>query len=103
MYLRRKKLFGLKGDPMKNLIIENFTRIRRAEIAFGDLTVFVGPQATGKTLVLELMKLVEDRPAIMSNLKKHEFDRARPARIFLLGILTSESKIVKNLIKQLIN
>jgi len=36
---------------MKNLIIKNFTRIRRAEIAFGDLTVFVGPQATGKTYI----------------------------------------------------
>jgi len=59
---------------MKTLIIKNFARIRRAEIVFADLTVFVGPQATGKTLVLELMKLVEDRPAIMSNLKKHGFD-----------------------------
>jgi len=49
---------------MKNLIIENFACIRKAEITFGDLTVFVGSQATGKTLVLELMKLVEDRPAI---------------------------------------
>ncbi len=62
---------------MKTLIIENFARIRRAEITFGDLTVFVGPQATGKTLVLELMKLVEDRAAIMSNLKKHGFDWAK--------------------------
>jgi len=61
---------------MKNIIIENFARIKRAEIAFGNLTVFVGPQATGKTLVLELMKLVEDRPAIMSNLKRHGFDWA---------------------------
>jgi len=49
---------------MKALIIKNFARIKKAEITFGDLTVFVGPQATGKTLVLELMKLVEDRPAI---------------------------------------
>ena len=59
---------------MKTLFIENFARIKRAEIAFGDLTVFVGPQATGKTLVLELVKLVEDRPTIMSNLKEHGFD-----------------------------
>ena len=59
---------------MKTLIIENFARIKKAEIIFGDLTVFVGPQATGKTLVLELMKLVEDRPSIMNNLKKHGFD-----------------------------
>ena len=61
---------------MKNLIIENFARIRRAEIAFGHLTVFVGARATGKILVLELTKLVEDRPAIMSNPKRHWFGRA---------------------------
>ncbi|WP_456326828.1 AAA family ATPase [Palaeococcus sp. (in: euryarchaeotes)] len=59
---------------MKTLIIENFARIKKAEIAFGDLTVFVGPQATGKTLILELMKLVEDKAAIANNLKRYGFD-----------------------------
>ncbi len=51
---------------MKILAVENFARIKKVEITFGDLTVFVGPQTTGKTLVLKLMKLVEDKPAIMS-------------------------------------
>jgi len=59
---------------VKTLIIENFAPIKKAEIAFSDLTVFVGPQATGKTLILELMKLVEDKAAIANNLKKYGFD-----------------------------
>ncbi len=59
---------------MKNIFVKNFARIKEAKIDFGDLTVFVGPQATGKTLLLELIKLIKDRPSIMNNLKKHGFD-----------------------------
>ena len=35
-----------------------------ADIRFGDVTVFVGPQATGKSIFLQLLKLLIDRPAI---------------------------------------
>ena len=59
---------------MKTLKVLNFARIKKGSFEFGDLTVFVGPQATGKTLVLELIKLVEDRNTIMKNLKKHGFE-----------------------------
>ncbi|MCE2483308.1 MAG: ATP-binding protein [Alphaproteobacteria bacterium] len=38
--------------------------VREADIRFGDLTVFVGPQATGKSIFLQLLKLLVDRPAI---------------------------------------
>ena len=39
--------------------------------SFGSLTVFVGPQATGKSILLQLLKLLEDTPYI-----KKEFKRA---------------------------
>ena len=59
---------------MKNLKIKNFGRIKEGNINFGDLTVFVGPQATGKTLVLELIKLIEDNELILKFLKENGFE-----------------------------
>jgi hypothetical protein len=53
------------------LKVENFGPIKSADISFGHLTVFVGPQATGKSILLQLLKLLEDT----SNIKK-EFARA---------------------------
>lgn len=55
------------------LNIERFAFFESMSMELGDLTVLVGPQATGKTLLLELIKLVHDRNAIVKNLKKHGF------------------------------
>ena len=41
-----------------------------AEIELGDLNVFVGPQATGKGIVLQLLKLVLDKFAIHRELRR---------------------------------
>ena len=35
--------------------------VKEADIRFGDLTVFVGPQATGKSIILQLLKLLVTR------------------------------------------
>lgn len=56
---------------LPSLKVENFGPIKAANIAFGDLTVLVGPQATGKSILLQLLKLQIDLPHI-----KHEFKRA---------------------------
>jgi energy-coupling factor transporter ATP-binding protein EcfA2 len=48
--------------------VENFAQIRDATIEFGDLTVLVGPQGSGKSLVLQLFKLALDAPEILSAL-----------------------------------
>ena len=48
--------------------------ITRAEIEFGDLTVFVGPQATGKSIVLQLLKLLVDRYAIHQELRRFSIE-----------------------------
>jgi hypothetical protein len=53
-----------------NLTLENIGPIRSADIDFADLTVFVGPQASGKSIALQLLKLVLDRPFIISELQR---------------------------------
>jgi predicted ATPase len=54
---------------MKKLYVENFGQIKKADITFGDLTLLVGSQVTGKTILLELIKLVLDNSSIVNNLK----------------------------------
>ncbi len=58
----------------KKLTIENFARVKKGELEFGNLTILVGPQATGKTLTLELLKLIIDSKAIVNNLKKYPYN-----------------------------
>jgi hypothetical protein len=41
---------------MPVLQVRNFAQIKDARIEFGDLTILVGPQATGKSLVLQWFK-----------------------------------------------
>ena len=43
---------------------QNIGPVREADIRFGDLTIFVGPQATGKSIFLQLLKLLVDRRSI---------------------------------------
>lgn len=49
---------------MKKLSIRNLGPVVSADLEFGDLTVFVGPQATGKSIALQLFKLAEDAPSV---------------------------------------
>ena len=44
--------------------------VKEADIRFGDLTVFVGPQATGKSIVLQLLKLLVDKPEIHKTMRR---------------------------------
>lgn len=44
--------------------------INEADIKFGDLTVFVGPQASGKSIFLQLLKLLVDKPAIHQTMSR---------------------------------
>lgn len=52
------------------LHIENFAQIAEADIEFGDLTILVGPQASGKSLLLQLWKLALDRTEIVPALRE---------------------------------
>jgi len=57
----------------KVLRIENFGPIRKVEVPFADITVLVGPQATGKSLVLQWLKLAVERVQIPNNLAGQGF------------------------------
>ena len=66
-------------NPEQRLKVEHFGPITSADVTFGDLTVFVGPQATGKSLLLQLYKLLVDRGAIKSRLTHYGIDwRGKP-------------------------
>lgn len=53
------------GKPIKHrLVVKDFGPIKEADVEFGDLTVLVGAQATGKSVFLETFKLAIDRDQI---------------------------------------
>lgn len=55
--------------PKVQLQVKNFAQIRAAELEFGDLTVLVGPQGTGKSLLLQLFKLLLDSGEVFAALR----------------------------------
>lgn len=58
---------------MKNLNIKNLGPVKEADISFGDLTLFVGPQASGKSILLQLIKLLLDKKHIRRTLEQYGF------------------------------
>lgn len=63
--------------------VRKFGPIESADIEFGDLTVLVGPQATGKSIFLQLFKLVFDKLAIHSELHKYNVNWKNDLSSFL--------------------
>ena len=68
---------------MERIKLTSLGQIREADISFGDLTVFVGEQASGKSILLQLVKLISDAGNITQTLKKHGFDWQKKAENFL--------------------
>ena len=60
-------------DTMEKFIIENFGLIKDVSISFGDLTLLVGPQASGKSIALETLKLAIDRDHIINTLDRYNY------------------------------
>ena len=58
---------------LNKLTIKNFGPIHEAHLTFGDLTVFIGTQASGKSLALQLLKLLLDRPFITATMDKYNY------------------------------
>lgn len=54
-----------------HLRVRKLGPIQEADIEFGDLTVIVGPQATGKSILLETLKLIVDRDHIHDTFARH--------------------------------
>jgi energy-coupling factor transporter ATP-binding protein EcfA2 len=53
------------------LQLKNVGQIEDADIEFGDLTVLVGPQATGKSIFLQFLRLLVDTGYVIDELRKH--------------------------------
>lgn len=58
---------------MKHLQIEKFGPIRSLDIQLGDLTILLGPQASGKTLFLQVLKLLVDKDHVVQNLERYNY------------------------------
>jgi hypothetical protein len=56
------------------LVLKNVGQIVEADIKFGDLTVFVGPQASGKSISLQFLKLVTDMGYVQREMKRYGVD-----------------------------
>jgi hypothetical protein len=65
------------------LEVKNFGPIGRAQVVFSDITVLVGPQATGKSLILQWLKLALDSPRILSRLQEHGLEWRRKGSLLL--------------------
>ncbi|MGQ9589561.1 MAG: AAA family ATPase [Planctomycetota bacterium] len=63
--------------------LERVGPIRTADVLLRDLTVLVGPQATGKSLFLQFLRLVLDTGYIHDQLRKHGIEWKRDISQFL--------------------
>lgn len=60
----------------------NIGPVHEADIHFGDVTIFVGPQATGKSIFLQLLKLLVDKTAIHKTMKHFGLAQSGNAETF---------------------
>ena len=58
---------------MNRFCIQQFGPIDNISIDFGDLTILVGPQASGKSVTLETLKLAVDRDYIVDTLDRYNY------------------------------
>ena len=58
---------------MKRLKITKFGPIEEVDLEIGDMTVLVGPQATGKSLFLQFLNLLLDSASIIKTLRSFGF------------------------------
>jgi len=68
---------------MKRLTLRNIGQIKEADLRFGDLTVLVGPQASGKSISLQWLKLMLDTGLIQNQLHAYGLDYAGKTADFL--------------------
>lgn len=58
---------------MERLKVKSFGPIGEADVHFGDLTLLVGPQASGKSIFLQLLKLLIDKNNIRKTLEQYNY------------------------------
>lgn len=70
---------------MKRISITSLGQLAQADISFGDMTVLVGQQASGKSILLQLVKLILDSDDIIETIKRQGFDwRGKPENFLSL-------------------
>ena len=60
-------------DKKEKISIRNFGPIRDVTVELGDLTVLIGAQASGKSLFLQMFKLMKDLFAVLKSLENYGF------------------------------
>lgn len=68
---------------INHIEIKNLGPLADVNVEFGDLTFFVGPQASGKSLALESLKLAQDRDNIIETLDRYNYILGHNARKIL--------------------
>ena len=58
---------------MERIKVDNFGPIKSVDVTLGDLNIIIGPQASGKSLFLELFKLIADQNSIIDTLRKYNY------------------------------
>jgi energy-coupling factor transporter ATP-binding protein EcfA2 len=56
------------------LRVQKFGQIQNAEVQLADLTVLVGPQATGKSILLQLLKVLLDTRQVLTEMTRYGLD-----------------------------
>lgn len=69
----------------EKVVVKNLGPIKQADVEFGDLTVLVGPQATGKSVFLQTLKLLKDRNHIHATFRNHNVAFNGKSEAFLDG------------------
>src|SRR5215216_2204299 len=63
-----------KKKNVVSLSVSNLAQIKTGTVEFGDFTLIVGAQASGKSIFLQLLKLLIDRHQIFETLQTHGYD-----------------------------
>jgi hypothetical protein len=67
----------------ERLKLENIGPMTEADVEFGDLTILVGPQATGKSIFLQFLKLLLDANPVLRYFNEHGLNWHGNTRNFL--------------------
>jgi hypothetical protein len=57
---------GKKNGPVRTLIVKNFSVIKEAKLEFGKITVLIGPEAVGKSLMCKLAFFVTSEIPVLA-------------------------------------
>lgn len=68
---------------MQTMSLRNIGPIKEARLSFGDMTVLVGPQASGKSIALQFLKLALDKGHIHQQLTQYGIDWSGSVKAFI--------------------